>query len=231
MLPGRYLAELAQTLSSLEMRARQPESTLGRSVPACPGWTLDALFGHISSIERWAAAIVRGGEYVQETAPPAESGAAWFLEGAPGFLATMTALDPAAPCWNFGPPPRTAGFWLRRQAHEHAMHLVDGHQGAGLPDPEFAEDFLLDGVDEVLAVFAPRQLRLHRMTNPERAVTFRVPGGTAWTVGSGDITASVTAAPQDMYLGLWGRSDLADTAFIEGDAGLAQRVIRGPLTP
>jgi uncharacterized protein (TIGR03083 family) len=231
MLPERYLAELTHTLNSLETLARQPESGLGRPVPACPGWTLDALFGHISSIERWAAAIVRSGEYVQETAPPAKGAATWFLEGAPGFLATMTSLDPEAPCWNFGPPPRTAAFWLRRQAHEHAIHLVDSHQGSGLADPEFAEDFLLDGVDEVLAMFAPRQLRLHRMTDPGKTVAFRVPDGTAWTVGTGDIAASVTAAPRDMYLGLWGRSSLSDTAFIEGDVELALRVISGPLTP
>ncbi|MDQ0866467.1 maleylpyruvate isomerase family mycothiol-dependent enzyme [Arthrobacter globiformis] len=231
MLPERYLAELARTLSSLETLARQPESTLGRSVPACPGWTLDALFGHIGSIERWAAAIVRAGEYVEEPAPPRDKAATWFLEGAPGFLATMTALDPAAPCWNFGPPPRTAGFWLRRQAHEHAIHLVDAHQASGLADPEFAEDFLLDGIDEALAMFAPRQLRLQRMADPGKAVTFRVSGGTAWTVGNGGVAASVTATPREMYLGLWGRSSFSDIAVIDGDAGLALRVIRGPLTP
>ena len=231
MLPERYLAELAQTLSSLETLARQPESTLARSVPACPGWTLDALFGHIGSIERWAAAIVRAGEYVEEPAPPRAKAATWFLEGAPGFLATMTALDPAAPCWNFGPPPRTASFWLRRQAHEHAIHLVDAHQASGLADPECAEDFLIDGIDEALAMFAPRQLRLQRMPDPGEAVTFHVPGGTTWTVGNGDVAASVTAPPREMYLGLWGRSSLSGTAVIDGGTDLALRVIRGPLTP
>jgi uncharacterized protein (TIGR03083 family) len=231
MLPERYLAELAQTLSSLETLARQPESMLACSVPACPGWTLDALFGHVGSIERWAAAIVRAGKYVEEPAPPRDKAATWFLDGAPGFLAAMTALDPAAPCWNFGPPPRTAGFWLRRQAHEHAIHLVDAHQASGLADPEFAEDFLLDGIDEALAMFAPRQLRLQRMPDPGGAVAFRVPDGTAWTVGNGDVTASVTAPPREMYLGLWGRSSFPDTAVIDGDADLALRVIRGPLTP
>ena len=38
--------------------ARQTGSILSSSVPACPGWTLDALFGHLGSIERWAAAAV-----------------------------------------------------------------------------------------------------------------------------------------------------------------------------
>ncbi|MFP3462052.1 maleylpyruvate isomerase family mycothiol-dependent enzyme [Arthrobacter globiformis] len=231
MLPERYLAELANHLRALETLARQPESVLGRSVPACPGWTLDALFGHVGSIERWAAAVVRAGKYVEEQAPPAGNAAAWFLEGAPDFLATMNSLDPAAPCWNFGPPPRTAGFWLRRQAHEHAIHLVDAHQASGLPDPEFAEDFMFDGVDEALAMFAPRQIRLQRMADPGRAVTFRVNDGAAWTIGNGAVAASITAAPREMYLGLWGRSSLSDTAVLDGDADLALRVIRGPLTP
>src|SRR6478752_151293 len=130
MSPERYLAELANHLGALETLARQPDSILDRPVPACPGWTLDALFGHLGSIERWAAGVVRGGKYVEEQDPPAEKAAAWFLEGVSGFLATMTSLDFAAPCWNFGPPPRTAGFWLRRQAHEHAIHLVDARQAA-----------------------------------------------------------------------------------------------------
>jgi uncharacterized protein (TIGR03083 family) len=231
MLPERHLAEITRSLEPLEALARQPGNELARSVPACPGWTLNELFGHLGSIERWAAAVVRSGEHVQASAPPKEGAVAWFLEGTPEFLATMTSLDPAAPCWNFGPPPRTAGFWLRRQAHEHAIHLVDAHQASGLPDPQLAEDFQLDGIDEVLAMFAPRQIRLGRMDDPGRAVIFRIPGGTSWTVGSGDVEAEVSATPRDMYLGLWGRSNLADNASIDGDANLALRVIRDPLTP
>ena len=231
MLPERHLAELTHSLELLEALARQPQSTLESPVPACPGWTLDALFGHIGSIERWAAAVVRGGKYVEEQPPPIENAAAWFLDGIPEFLATMTSLNPEAPCWNFGAPPRTAGFWLRRQAHEHAIHLVDAHQASGLPEPEFAQDFLLDGIDEALGMFAPRQIRLERMADPGRAVTFRVNAGTAWTVGAGGVAASVTAAPLDMYLGLWGRAKLPDTAVLDGDTDFALRVIRGPLTP
>jgi hypothetical protein len=34
-----------------------------------------------------------------------------------------------------------------------------------------------------------------------------------------------------MYLGLWGRASLSETAVLDGDVGLALRVIRGPLTP
>ena len=231
MLPDRYLAELAGSLGSLTALARQPDDVLSRSVPACPGWTLDQLFGHLGSIERWAAAVVTGGRNVEEPAPPATRAAAWFLDGSAAFLETMTALHPQAPCWNFGPPPRTAGFWLRRQAHEHAIHLIDACQAAGRAAPPLEADFMLDGVDEVLAMFTPRQLRLERMQQPEQAVSFRVPGAGSWIVGPEPAAASITAPLPDMYLGLWGRSNLEGAASIEGDAALALRVLRGPLTP
>ncbi len=231
MSPDCYLAELASSLDRLSTLARQADEIRTRSVPACPGWTIDELFGHLGSIERWAAQVVSEGKFVEETAPPATGAAAWFLEGADTFLGAMADLDPEAPCWNFGPHPRKAGFWLRRQAHEHAIHLVDACQASDLEVPALGEDFMLDGIDEVLAMFIPRQLRLKRMPQPEEAVTFHVPGATSWTLGQGPATASITATLHGMYLGLWGRSNLADTATIEGDADLALRVLKGPLTP
>jgi len=231
MSPDEFLAELASSLDHLGTFARQPPDTLARAVPACGGWTLEQLFGHLGSIERWAAGVVRTGTFVQEPAPPAEGAAAWFLAGTAPFLETMTGLDPESECWNFGPPPRTARFWLRRQAHEHAIHLVDACQALGLEIPVLADDFMIDGVDEVLAMFAPRQLRLDRMPPPDKAVTFQVPGTASWTLGPGAAVASISAPLPVMYLGLWGRSNLAESAVIEGDAAAALRVLRGPLTP
>lgn len=231
MSPDLCLAELAGTLDRLNTLARQPDEMLGRAVPACPAWTLDELFGHLGSIERWAAEVVVASRFVEEPSPPAKGAAAWFLEGSETFLATMAALDPDTPCWNFGPPPRKAGFWLRRQAHEHAIHLIDACQASNLKSPALGEDFMLDGIDEVLTMFTPRQLRLERMPRPEAAVSFHVPGAACWTLGQGPAAATITAPSHGMYLGLWGRTNLADTAVIEGDASLALRVLQGPLTP
>ncbi|MFK4296787.1 uncharacterized protein (TIGR03083 family) [Arthrobacter sp. GAS37] len=231
MSPDRYLTELASSLDRLGVLARQPEDLLTRPVPACPDWTLKDLFGHLGSIERWAAEIVLSGKFVEESAPPATGAVTWFLEGTDAFLGTMAALDPEKPCWNFGPPPRKAGFWRRRQAHEHAVHLIDAYQASGLAVPSFAEDFMLDGIDEILTMFTPRQLRLGRMPQPEGAVTFQVPGDRRWKVGQGSAEASITAPLHGMYLGLWGRSSLVETAIIEGDKDLAVRVLQGPLTP
>jgi uncharacterized protein (TIGR03083 family) len=231
MTPDRYLTELANCVDRLTVLARQPEGILTRPVPACPGWTLKDLFGHLGSIERWAAEIVVSGKLVEAPPPPATGAVTWFLEGVDAFLGAMSALDPEEPCWNFGPPPRKAGFWRRRQAHEHAVHLIDACQASGLAVPSFAADFMLDGIDEVLTMFAPRQLRLGRMPEPEGAVTFQVPGTRSWRVGQGVADASITAPLQGMYVGLWGRSNLAETALIEGDKDLAVRVLQGPLTP
>lgn len=229
MSPDRYLAELAISLDRLCGLARQLDQRLTCPVPACPGWTLQDLFGHLGSMERWASEVVLEGKFIEEPSPPPEGAAPWFLEGADAFLATMAALDHDTPCWNFGPPPRRAGFWLRRQAHEHAIHLIDACQASDLEAPFLAADFMLDGIDEVLTMFAPRQLRLKRMPYPEKAVTFQVPGATSWKLGQGPVAASITAPMHGMYLGLWGRSNLAGSAIIEGDSALALRVLHGPL--
>ncbi|MCZ9880285.1 maleylpyruvate isomerase family mycothiol-dependent enzyme [Arthrobacter sp. B2a2-09] len=231
MSPDRYLTELASSLDRLSILARQSEEVLARRVPACPGWTLEDLFGHLGSIERWAAEIVLAGEFIEEPAPPTTGAVTWFLEGVDAFLGTMAALDPERPCWNFGPPPRKAGFWRRRQAHEHAVHLIDACQASELAVPSFAADFMLDGIDEILTMFTPRQLRLERMPQLEGSVTFQVPGAHSWKLGQGAPEASITSPLRGMYLGLWGRSNLSETAIIEGDKALALRVLQGPLTP
>lgn len=231
MSSDRYVSELSSSLDRLCLLARQPEDVLARPVPACPGWTLTDLLGHLGSIERWASGIVRSGSFVEQAGPPATGVETWFLDGTDPFLAAMSALDPEEPCWNFGPPPRKAGFWRRRQAHEHAVHLIDACQASGLDDPFFAEDFLLDGIDEILAMLAPRQFLLGRTPEPEGGVTFIVPGARSWKLGQGEPEASITAPPDVMYLGLWGRTDLAETALIDGDKALAARVLQGPLTP
>lgn len=226
-----YLSELASHLDRLSTLACQPHEILDRSVPACPPWSLEELFGHLGSIERWVAQVLLEGQFVEEPVAPARGATAWFLGGMDAFLGAMVALDPQRPCWNFGPPPRKAGFWLRRQAHEHAIHLVDACQASGLEGPALGEDFMLDGIDEVLSMFAPRQQRLKRMAYLENTVVFHVPGARSWTLGRGPAKASISAPLHEMYLGLWGRSNLARAATIEGDTSLALRVLQGPLTP
>lgn len=231
MTPERYLQGLAACLDRLNGFASSPEEMLSRPVPTCPQWTLDGLFGHLGSVERWAAGIVRRGIFSQPPSPPSEDAARWFASGSTDFMDAMASLDPAAPCWTFGPQPGTAGFWPRRQLHEHTIHLFDVCLALGLESPPSDEDIILDGVDEALAILAPRQVQLERMPAPDGAVSFEVRGHPGWTFGEGEVRASISSDASAMYLGLWGRSELAETAAIEGDRAFALQVLKGPLTP
>ncbi len=137
---------------------------LDRPVPCCPGWTMLDLGRHVGSVHRWARETVRTGRPGDEPdGPDAQAELVdWLTEGAALLLDTLRSTDPALPVWTFGPPPRVAAFWSRRQAHETAIHLVDARQALGLPvqlDPTLATD----GVDEVATMFFPRQVRLERI--------------------------------------------------------------------
>src|SRR3954467_4431289 len=139
------------------------EADLAAPVPACPGWDLAALTGHLGGIHRWARdAVVESRPTEEERPYPRERQAlrGWFEEGADDLLATLRATDPGTACWHFGPKPRTAGFWYRRQAHETAMHARDAEEAAGGIAAPIDPELLLDGIDEILTMFLPRQVRL-----------------------------------------------------------------------
>lgn len=72
----------------------------------------------------------------------------------------------AAPLW---PDPEAHGLGSRAGFLGWRLTICSIRSGQ-----RAAEDFMLDGVDEALAMFAPRQLRMERMAPPEQAVTFRV---------------------------------------------------------
>ena len=97
--------------------------------------------------------------------------------------------------------------------------------------PALDEDFMVDGIDEVLTMMTPFQLRHKRMPPVEAAVTFNVPGAASWTLGEGPALASISAPLQEMYCGLWDRTNLANTSTLDGDTDLALRILQGPLTP
>lgn len=135
-------------------------------VPTCPGWDLRALIHHLGNVHRWArAAIVEGHPNTSEVDAPADPAAlvGWYRECAGVLLDTLRTVDPDMPCWTFGPKPATAAFWFRRQMHETAMHHLDAEFAGGGPVPGLDPVVALDGVDEVVGMFFPRQVRLARI--------------------------------------------------------------------
>ncbi len=216
---------------------------LDAAVPGCPGWSVRELTWHLGRVHRWArAAVTLGGD---RPAEPPEGGPAdreglraWFAEGATALVGTLAATDPATPCWTFGPRPRTAAFWFRRQAQETAVHSWDAQLACGRR-AELPLDLAVDGVDEVVGTFVPRQVRLGRMTLPGASVALEATDGgpgAAWRLGPpGDPSppeATVSAPAAVLLLVLWKRLPVEHPQVaVAGDVAAARAVLSAPLTP
>ncbi len=237
--PGRerLLASLADDVAAL---TRCLGGDLARPVAACPGWDVLALARHLAGVHRWATAAVTeatpGRPPAEPEPAPGTSVADWFVDGAARLQQVLAETDPDAPCWGMGPPPRTAAFWLRRQAHETAVHRWDAQDaqgGAGGLDPVLAAD----GVDEVATIFLPRQVRLGRrepLPAPVRLVCSDA--ATSVVLGEGPPVATVTGRAADLLLVCWGRRDAgallaAGALTVTGDSAAARTVLGSPLTP
>jgi uncharacterized protein (TIGR03083 family) len=230
-----YLANCARDAGAMaDALARNPLDT---PVPSCPGWDLGDLGSHLGVVHRWALASLSSDTPPGEEQPPARDELpGWYADGASALLTALRSTDSAAPCWGFGPHPRTVRFWLRRQAHETAMHRWDAGAALGLP-PVLAAELAADGVDEVATMFYPRQVRLGRRQPLGVAVAFTAveTGGTV-VIGEGEPVATLHGPVELLLLGLWGRRDLLasledGTVRLDGDAAAARAVLSQQLTP
>ncbi|GAA3133189.1 hypothetical protein GCM10020001_064550 [Nonomuraea salmonea] len=127
--------------------------------------------------------------------------------------------EDATPTWYN--PDQTVGFWIRRMAQEVVVHRVDAELAAGGPVTPVPDDLALDGIDEVLVAFLayisaswPEELGDALKAVDGRSVAIEA-GGRRWVVrmapsgvevaqGDGEAQASVTGAPQETLLWLWG---------------------------
>ena len=240
LTPAAYLDALtrdAATFSDLLASA-----DVSAPVPGCPGWTIGDLARHLSGVHRWAHGVLVTGEPGDEPEGPqdADELRRWFTDGAEQLLAALNETDPSTPLWTFGPKPRTAEFWFRRQALETLVHLWDLQQALGQP-LTIDDQLSRDGVDEVVTMFFPRQVRLGRtpaLTNSLELVvsdasnaTYRLSGdGTADGGDSSRAEVAISGSAADLLLVLWGRKDVW-TVFVDGDPNLARAIVSVGLTP
>lgn len=206
---------------------------LDAAVPGCPGWTVGDLGRHLGGIHRWAREAVLGGPGEEPAGPDDAALPAWLREGAALLVDTLRAQDPDAPCWGFGPPPRTVRFWLRRQAHETSVHRWDAQTALGLP-ARLDDALALDGLDEVATVFLPRQLRLGRLEGTGTELLLQPDGAPALPlrVGGDERRVAVAGPAEALLLLVWGRLPLSDPRLsIHGDADLAADTLSLPLVP
>jgi uncharacterized protein (TIGR03083 family) len=230
----------ARLLATADLRA---------DVPSCPGWRVLDLAVHLGNEHGWAATVLetggRAGE--QHDVPPsrrrAKAVARWYAGKAEDLHEVLRAADLDATCWNFASGSGPASFWSRRQWHETSMHTVDlaSARGAAQPVEPFAA---ADGVDEALRVFLPWMAARDRPADLAAPVILAasdvrrawglLPGPPAPRVVS-DLAAAparVEATADVLFRLLWGRAspDDPEVAYA-GDAEIARRFLRGPLTP
>ena len=228
-----FLPRLQTDLIAIQSVALAGGPDLDRPVPTCPNWTVTDLLTHLWGVQSWAREIVRTRERAMVPVPHDDPthAIADFVDGISNFLVAMRSVVADEDCWTFGPPPRKSGFWVRRQAHEHAVHRVDLESAFGTI-PTFTPDFAADGVHEVVTMFYPRQLRSGRIEPVDGAIALHATDtGDTWQLGDGDPVATVHAAAGDLYLGLWKRLDLLENSQLDGDRAAAEHLLGRAITP
>jgi uncharacterized protein (TIGR03083 family) len=241
LTPAASLAHLEQAVSAFD--SVLADGDLDAPVPSCPGWTLLDLAHHLGGIHRWAATAITEQRSMNDdelVLPEAHGTRAWYLDGATTLVNTLRATPPETECWAFGPKPRTAAFWYRRQPLETAVHAWDAAGSQGLELEPLDADLALDGIDEVRHMFFPRQLRLERIRPLTRSLGVAPDEtSTRWVFPAGPLDRAdaepetVVGGPADLlYLMLWGRVDADDPRLrITGDPGAAHAVLAAGITP
>jgi uncharacterized protein (TIGR03083 family) len=195
-------------------------------VPTCPDWVVRDLVQHLGGVQRWATSIVatpRTEPWNVDLAevvgawPDDEDLTTWLQDGADALARALETADPGLQCWTFLRATSPLAMWARRQAHETAIHRVDGESALGASGTPFEPSFGADGVDELLVCFVTR--RKTKLTSADPRV-LRVTAADAdgdWDVVVGD--AGVTTVPggtnradatvrgeaSDLYQALWNR--------------------------
>ncbi len=134
------------------------EADPARPVPSCPDWSAVDLFWHLTEVQWFWGTVVRDRLADPAAAEERKPDRPSDLDALGHLFATVSeALRDAlantpdeTPVWTWA-DDQSAGFVLRRQAHEALIHRVDAELVTGdrTPlDPELATD----GVDEVVRV-------------------------------------------------------------------------------
>lgn len=211
---GRRIIELART---------HPDAP----VPACGGWTVTDLVGHLGLIHQRTAYLCRTGDMERPSQKgghlerrPVEGVVDWAAGWLDELVDRFRTTDPDAEMWSFFPGGGTAGWWQRRMAHETAVHRVDAEQAAGAPVTPVDPAMAIDGVDEVFDVFLPtfgkppfgdgETLHVHATDVEGEWNLVLGPDAIEVERGHGKGDAAVRGPARELYLWLWGRVPLDD---------------------
>ncbi len=209
------------------------EGNLDAEVEFCPGWSVADLVRHVWDVHAfWGQIVEHRLSDPDDYAPPPEPTdhdlIDAFRAGAARLVEILGAADPATPVWTWA-RQHDAGFVIRHQVQEAAVHRWDAEHAAGR---RFAvdRDAAVDAVDEFLTVSlsSPAQAAA-TLTGPVALVA--TDAEVAWTVRPGadgvltpvagidDDATQVRASASDLLLWLYRRRP-AGPVEVVGEAAL-----------
>jgi len=238
--------EIAQHINAIAQEAKllaqaAERGGLDADVPTCPGWDMRELVRHLGMIHLWAAGHVAelhddswGDDLAEFTEfwpelgvfwPDDEKLIAWYLETNANLVQTLESAPPDVEAWTFLPAPSPLAMWARRQAHETGVHRFDAENAAGIAS-RFDPGFAADGIDELLAGFAPRKpefpvaadrtVVVHATDTDDRWHVTLAPTGITTVRGDGPADLALAGSASDLYLTLWNRGEPSSIA-VTGD--------------
>jgi uncharacterized protein (TIGR03083 family) len=221
---------------------------LDTGVPSCPGWTVRDLIVHTGQVHRNKTETVRDG-WVHEgpPRPPGPEGdpVEWFAEGATEMLGVLRSADLSQPTWTWCAHDHTAAWWVRRMAHETAIHGADAVLASG-GVPVLDPDLAIDGVDEILDEMMVGGPEWGTVTPTDRVIALEC-GDRRWLLRSATFVgtsprtgthydmpalvhereaepdATVRTDPSTLDLWLWGRAPLPEGS-VSGDRSLVDEL-------
>lgn len=204
-----------------------------------PGWTVGAVIGHTAWVYRYVAAVLAApvDEPPRRSTipePPAGPGVlGWFADAAAEVQQALGDTEPDKPCVSFAGPV-TASWWVRRIAHETAMHRWDAYASINTAEP-IDKKLARDGIAEVFDVFTGTRfqfdqlaadgstLHLHAtdVDDGEWMITLH-PDRAEVTREHGKADVAAKGPVSDLLLLLWGRIPPAQLQVF-GDSSLLDR--------
>jgi uncharacterized protein (TIGR03083 family) len=221
---------------------------LDTPVPTCPGWTVRDLVQHTEAVHRQKTEAVRTPTLdgpPPKADVPADAGIASYRESLSEMLGVFEASDLTPGSWTWCTHEHRADWWVRRMAHETAVHAADALAAVGAKhtlDPALA----IDGVDEILEEMliggpawgsvTPGKGRIDLVSDDRTwSLRFATFSGTSPRTqkqydidtlvfdGSDQPETTVTVDPSTLDLWLWGRAELPADA-VTGDVAGAGRL-------
>lgn len=186
---SRLLDRLAADVARLRGVAAMD---LTAAVPTCPAWTVEDLVRHVANL--YVNVVVRRLRMPEDVPEQDLTGEAPLTALDRCYAAMIGEFAVRDPRDKVGRTPvETVYFWIRRMAHETAIHRIDVELALAQTIAPIPQDLAVDGVDEMLTGFLAQVTRLW----PEDYAEDLTDRANRWvSVSAGDVRWRVTVRPE-----------------------------------